>query len=264
MATAIEIRKLSKTFGKTKQALVGVSLKVEQGEMIALIGPSGSGKSTLIRNIAGLIEGNRGKGRSSIDVLGAPIQSDGRIAKNVRRRRARIGVIFQQFNLVPRLSLLTNVLVGSLGRIPFWRGCLGLFTREEKLRAMKALSRVDIAECAGQRASTLSGGQQQRAAIARALVQKAEVVLADEPIASLDPASSERVMENLSEINKQDGITVVVSLHQVKYAMRYCERAIGLRDGVVVYDGPSRELRVEFLQQLYGSESEEVFRSAEI
>src|SRR5690606_36010770 len=160
----------------------------------------------------------------------------------------------QQFNLVGRLSLLTNVLLGSLGRTPAWRGTLGLFTRQEKLEALAALQRVGMLEQAGQRASTLSGGQQQRGAIARCLVQRARIVLADEPIASLDPASAKRVLEILADVNRRDGITVVVSLHQVDYAIRYCPRVIALRDGRIVYDGPSAALTECFLRTLYGSE----------
>ena len=174
---AIEVHNLSKTFGRTK-ALDGVSLAVQRGEMVALIGASGSGKSTLLRHISGLVQSDRASA-SYIKVLGAPVQNSGRLSAKVRQQRARIGVIFQQFNLVGRLSLLTNACVGLLGRIPSWRGTLGVFTRPEKARAMEALSRVGIAAYASQRASTLSGGQQQRAAIARALVQGAEVVLAD-------------------------------------------------------------------------------------
>ena len=197
---AIEVTGLTKTFGKSNKALDNVSLTIDDGEMVALIGASGSGKSTLIRHIAGLIEGDRRAGPCCIDVLGKNIQTDGRISGTAREVRTHIGVIFQQFNLVERLSVLSNVLVGVLGRIPRWRGYLGLFTAEEKRLAMAALERVGIAATVRQRASTLSGGQQQRAAIARALVQKSKIVLADEPIASLDPASSKRVMETLKTI----------------------------------------------------------------
>ncbi|MEL6479464.1 MAG: ATP-binding cassette domain-containing protein, partial [Pseudomonadota bacterium] len=139
-----------------------------------------------------------------------------------------------------------------------WRATLGLFTHREKQRAMQALGRVGIAQTARQRASTLSGGQQQRAAIARTLVQGARVILADEPIASLDPASAKRVMGILSEINAEDGITVLVSLHQVEYARRYCPRTIAMRDGEIVFDGPSRELTTDFLREIYGEASEEL------
>ena len=251
---AIAIDNLSKTFGRHK-ALDGVSITVSPGEMVGLIGASGSGKSTLVRHIAGLVQSDRG---STIRVLGSTVQQDGRLGEEARRTRARIGVIFQQFNLVGRLSLLTNVLIGALGRVPGWRGSLGWFTREEKLLAMRALDQVGMADRAIQRASTLSGGQQQRGAIARALMQQAEIILADEPIASLDPKSARRVMEILSHVNRTFNITVIVSLHQVDYAFAYCPRTLALRDGQVVFDGPSRALTPEFLTELYGAQSEEL------
>ncbi|WP_282604382.1 phosphonate ABC transporter ATP-binding protein [Pelagibius sp. Alg239-R121] len=273
MEPAIEVNGLSKTFRKHR-ALNNVSLAVDRGEMVALIGASGSGKSTLIRLMSGLERGDRSADSprqtsnrqtsdrqtsgGQIQVLGSPVQSGGRLDGSIRSLRARIGVIFQQFNLVGRLSLLTNVVLGVLGRIPAWRGTLGLFTREEKLQAMEALRRVGMDQYASQRASTLSGGQQQRGAIARALMQEAEVLLADEPIASLDPESARRVMENLARINREDGITIVVSLHQVSYAMRYCPRTVALRAGEVVYDGPSEALTPTFLRELYGADSEEL------
>lgn len=255
---AISVKGLSKSFGKKKQALCDVSINVEPGEMVALIGASGSGKSTLIRHISGLIAADDNAGSCCIDVLGRTLQSGGKFSSDVRTMRKDIGVIFQQFNLVGRLSVLTNVLTGVLGRIPAWRGNLSLFSKAERLQAMEALARVGIADTAAQRASTLSGGQQQRAAIARTLVQGARIILADEPIASLDPASSKRVMETLSRINREDGITVVVSLHQVEYAKRYCPRTIALRDGRVVYDGSSAALTPVFLRELYGDNSEEL------
>ncbi len=235
MAPTIRIQNLNKTFNREKQALRDVGLTVQDGEMVALIGASGSGKSTLIRHVAGLIQSDRGN--TSVEVFGETMQADGKLAANVIELRRNIGVIFQQFNLVSRLSVLTNVLVGLLGRVPAWRGALALFTKTEKRIALQALERVGIAETALQRANTLSGGQQQRAAIARAMVQGAKVILADEPIASLDPASAKRVMETLKSINAEDGITVMVSLHQVEYARRFCPRTIAMRDGEIVYDG---------------------------
>jgi phosphonate transport system ATP-binding protein len=160
---------------------------------------------------------------------------------------------------VSRLSVLTNVLLGLLGQVPRWRGSLGRFTRDEKLRAMRALQRVGIEEHALKRGSELSGGQQQRAAIARTLLQGADVLLADEPIASLDPNSARRVMDIVSDLNEREGITVLISLHQVEYALRYCPRTIALRNGGVVYDGPSSSLTPAFLGELYGAESNELF-----
>jgi phosphonate transport system ATP-binding protein len=252
---AISIRNLSKTFGK-KRALDDISLDIKKGEMVALIGASGSGKSTLIRHICGLETAQAGQ--STIEILGSPMQRGGRLVARAREMRRNIGVVFQQFNLVGRLSVLSNVLLGNLGRIPMWRGTLGLFTAEEKRLAREALARVGIAEVAWQRASTLSGGQQQRAAIARTLVQRSNILIADEPIASLDPSSARRVMEVLATINREEQITCIVSLHQVEYARRYCPRTIALRDGRIVFDGPSCELTNQSLMELYGANSEEL------
>ena len=257
--TAIEVRNLCKSFGTGNRALDDINFTVEKGEIVALIGASGSGKSTLIRHIAGLLAADTKGSASEISVLSRTIQAGGRIDTGARTLRSSIGVVFQQFNLVGRLTVLTNVLTGHLGRISRLRGTLGLFTAEEKASALRALDRVGIAERALQRASTLSGGQQQRAAIARTLVQGAEVVLADEPIASLDPASSKRVMDILSEVNRVDGKTVVVSLHQVDYAKTYCPRIIALRDGRIVYDGPGAELTDALLHELYGDADQELF-----
>jgi len=255
-AAVLSIRNASKTFG-ARRALDKVSLDVRKGEMIALIGPSGSGKSTLLRSISALQTIDAGEG--TIEAFGAAVQENGRIAASVRKARTRIGMIFQQFNLVGRLSLFSNVALGSLGRIPSWRGALGLWPAETKDAAMAALSRVGVSDYAAQRANTLSGGQQQRGAIARALVQKAKVILADEPVASLDPVSARRVMEILRELNASDGLTVVVTLHQVDYALRYCERVVALKAGKIVYDGPATGLRREQLIDIYGPEFEDVF-----
>ncbi len=254
MNAAIHVDRLNKTFAR-KTALVDLALSIQPGEMVALIGASGSGKSTLLRHMAGLARCNRSNG-GSVQVLGREVQASGRLNSNVRRLRADIGYIFQQFNLVNRLSVLDNVLLGCLGRMPGWRGNLGLFNTEEKQRAMSNLDRVGLADFAEQRASTLSGGQQQRVAIARALTQRAEVILADEPIASLDPESARKVMEILADINRQDGKTVVVTLHQVDYAVRYCQRAVALKAGRIHFDGSASELSTQFLNDLYGADLE--------
>jgi len=255
-AAVLSIRNVSKSFG-ARRALDGVSLDVSRGEMVALIGPSGSGKSTLLRSISGLQAIDPGEG--VIEAFGGPVQARGRVSDRVREARIRIGFIFQQFNLVGRLSLFTNVALGSLGRIPALRGLLGLWPAETNVAVMAALARVGVAEYAGQRANTLSGGQQQRAAIARALVQRAKVILADEPVASLDPVSARRVMEILRDLNARDGLTVVVTLHQVDYALRYCERVVALKAGKVAYDGPAAELDQIRLIDIYGPEFEDVF-----
>jgi phosphonate transport system ATP-binding protein len=261
MTVVVDAKGISKSFQRGVRVLDGVSLTLARGEMVALIGASGSGKSTLIRALAGLIAvDNAGKdgAAGSITMMGEPIQKGGRLACS-RRMRARIGVIFQQFNLVPRLSVLTNVCFGLLGRLPLLRGSLGQFNDADKRKAMQALARVGIAEHALKRANELSGGQQQRAAIARSLVQGAELLIADEPIASLDPASARRVMDLIADMNRKDGLTVFISLHQVEYALKYCPRTIALKGGKVAYDGPSSALTPAFLNQLYGAESEELF-----
>lgn len=205
MQTIIRVEKLAKTFNQ-HQALHAVDLNIHHGEMVALLGPSGSGKSTLLRHLSGLITGDKSAG-SHIELLGRTVQREGRLARDIRKSRANTGYIFQQFNLVNRLSVLENVLIGALGSTPFWRTCFSWFTGEQKQRALQALTRVGMVHFAHQRVSTLSGGQQQRVAIARALMQQAKVILADEPIASLDPESARIVMDTLRDINQNDGIT---------------------------------------------------------
>ena len=249
---AIEIESVNKTFGQRK-ALRRVTIRVTPGEMVALIGPSGSGKSTLLRHVSGLVAGDRDAG--CIRIFGREVQKNGAVTPDIRKIRSEVGFIFQQFNLVGRLPLLTNVMAGMLARIGTWRSLLGLFSREEKQRAMQALHRVGLAEYAAQRASTLSGGQQQRAAIARAMEQRARIILADEPIASLDPESARMVMECLTALNQNDGVTVLVSLHQVQFAFQYCPRSIAMKEGRVVYDGPSADLTPTALRNIYGLKS---------
>lgn len=252
MTQAICVQHLNKTFGG-RQVLHGLDIDVRAGSMVALIGASGSGKSTLLRHLAGLATCDSHSG-GTVRMLGQEMQKNGTLNRNVRRLRSDIGYIFQQFNLVGRLSVLKNVLLGSLGRMSRVRGVLGLFNKEEVNNALRALDRVGLREYAYRRASTLSGGQQQRVAIARALCQKAEIILADEPIASLDPESARRVMETLADINKRDGKTVIVTLHQVDYAVKYCRHAVALKGGRKYFDGPIEGLTNEFLSDLYGSE----------
>jgi phosphonate transport system ATP-binding protein len=266
----LEVRRVSKAFDRRNAILKGISFSLARGEMVALIGASGSGKSTLIRAIAGLVPIDKGGagtdgsggGPGEIILFGQPMQRDGRITGSAKQLRVRVGVIFQQFNLVPRLSVLTNVCLGLLGRVPFFQGTIGRFSEADKRRAMQALDRVGIAGHALKRGCDLSGGQQQRAAIARTLVQGAEVVIADEPIASLDPNSARRVMDILADMNRRDRITVLVSLHQVEYALRYCPRTIALKSGEIVFDGPSCELTPALLNAIYGAESEDFFLPA--
>lgn len=251
MQTIIRVEKLSKSFNQ-HQALNAVDLNICSGEMVALLGPSGSGKSTLLRHLSGLITGDKSPG-SRVELLGRTVQHEGRLACDIRKSRAHTGYIFQQFNLVNRLTVLENVLIGALGSTPFWRTCFSWFSQEQKQRALQALTRVGMAHFAYQRVSTLSGGQQQRVAIARALMQQAKVILADEPIASLDPESARIVMDTLRDINQTDGITVVVTLHQVDYALRYCERIVALRQGNVFFDGSSQHFDNDRFDHLYRS-----------
>ena len=257
-APLLAVRDVAKTFAG-RAALGGVSFEVAAGEMIALIGPSGSGKSTLLRTLSGLSVIDPGQGE--IHAFGDTVQARGRLTERMRWARTRIGFIFQQFNLVGRLTLYTNVVLGALGRIPFWRGLLGVWSGETKDAAMAALTRVEVAEQAGQRAATLSGGQQQRGAIARALVQRAAVILADEPVASLDPVQARRVMAILRDLNRSDGLTVLVSLHHVDYARRYCDRVIALKGGKIAYDGPVDSLDRTRLVDIYGPEFSDVWES---
>lgn len=260
-AAVASVRDVSKTFGARK-ALNGVTVEVGAGEMVALIGPSGSGKSTLLRSISGLQSIDGGKG--TITVFGEVVQKNGRVTGQVRAARRKLGMIFQQFNLVGRLSLFSNVMLGSLGRLPGWRGVWGLWPAADKHLAMSALHRVGVSDYAAQRANTLSGGQQQRGAIARAIVQGARAILADEPVASLDPVAARKVMEILVELNKRDGMGVIVTLHQVDYAIRYCDRVVALQAGKIVYDGPSTGLDTKRLIDIYGPEFEDAFWEAKV
>jgi phosphonate transport system ATP-binding protein len=253
-APVLEAKRLFRTYGARK-ALDDVSLTVMPGEMVALIGPSGSGKSTLMRNATGLITADPGTGE--VNVLGIGVQKNGALLPSVREARSRVGFVFQQFNLVGRLSLFQNVMVGALGRLPFWQGFFGRWPKADKERGMQALARVGVAEYAAQRANTLSGGQQQRGAIARALVQGAEAIFLDEPVASLDPVSARKVMELLQDLNEQDGVTVVVVLHQIDYAIKFCKRVVALKAGKIVYDGPPAQMQRDQLIEIYGAEYDE-------
>lgn len=250
--SVIALSCVRKTFGR-KTVLHDVDLEVGEGEMVGLIGASGSGKSTLLRLVCGLERMDRGTdGR--IALFGRDTQSDGRFAREAEPLRCEVGVIFQQFNLVNRLTLLTNVLAGRLGRVPRWRGTLGLFPRADRVLALQAIERVGLIQQAHQRASTLSGGQQQRGAIARVLTQQARLILADEPIASLDPASARLVMATLREINRQDRTTVIVSLHQIDHAFEHCDRLVALKEGHVIHNGPTTDITPADIADLYGVE----------
>jgi phosphonate transport system ATP-binding protein len=253
---AVRVDRLTKTF-KGIPALQDVAMQVKVGEMVALVGASGSGKSTLLRNINGLQLADRG----TIEIFGSALQDGGKLHSKARHLRSRVGFIFQQFNLVNRLTVLENVLVGNLSQVSVGRSLFHAFSKAEKLRALAALERVGILEQAYKRASALSGGQQQRVAIARCLMQGAQVILADEPIASLDPESARKVMELLTHLNKEEGITIITSLHQVQMVRRYFDRAVALRDGIVRFDGPTVQMDDHQLNEIYGAAAEELVLS---
>lgn len=254
-AEAIHVENLHKKFGEL-HVLKGVSLSARDGDVIAIIGGSGSGKSTLLRCInflenptSGLIRVNGEEIRLKTDNLGNSAPAD---RKQIERIRSRLGMVFQNFNLWSHMTLLENVI-----EVPVH--VLGVKREEAVATAQALLERVGLAEKRDVYPAFLSGGQQQRGAIARALVQKAKIILADEPVASLDPVSARRVMEILRDLNQQDGLTVVVTLHQVDYALRYCDRVVALKAGKVVYDGPAAQLERKQLIDIYGPEFEDVF-----
>jgi phosphonate transport system ATP-binding protein len=251
MSAALEIRAVSRRFGRNL-AVNGVDLVIPEGQMVGIIGRSGAGKSTLLRMINRLVDPSQG----SISFGGTEVSSLAGAA--LRRWQRDCAMIFQQFNLVPRLDVLTNVLLGRLNHRSTMSNLLSLFTREERAMAISALERLDIAQTALQRAGTLSGGQQQRVAIARALMQQPKVLLADEPIASLDPLNAKVVMDALADINAREGITVVTNLHTLDTARAYCRRIIGMAAGKVVFDGPPEALTATAVREVYGAEADEI------
>jgi len=248
----LRIEGLRKVFPGGVVAVDDISLTVSDGEFLVIIGLSGSGKSTLLRCINRLVEPTAGRIWLDDTELTRLAPAD------LRESRKRIGMIFQQFNLVKRSSVLTNVLAGGLGSISSMQSLLGRFPPQDYHRAYANLERVGIPEKAYQRADTLSGGQQQRVAIARALMQEPALMLADEPVASLDPATSHSVMKYLEEINRQDGITVICNLHFLSLARRYATRVIALKAGRIVFDGLPTEIDEERFRSIYGEEAVEV------
>lgn len=264
MSSVLTIKAATKTFhssGKKNQALSNVTIDIVAGERVALIGASGSGKSTLIRAISGLETLDKSSGELSIN--GREIQSHGQLSHNVRQIRNEVGIIFQQFNLVNQLDVMTNVLIGIFPQKNIFEIICRRFSLEEKARAMDALDKVGLADFAYQRSSTLSGGQQQRVAIARALIKGAKIVLADEPVASLDPESARKVMETIVNLSQKLDLTFMTSLHQIPVARKYCERTIALNKGIVVFDGPTKDLSAVILAELYGSNLQDLERDAE-
>jgi phosphonate transport system ATP-binding protein len=243
----LSIKNVSRRFG-SKTAVDKVDLEIPAGQMVGIIGRSGAGKSTLLRMINRLIEVSEGQ-----------ILHDGIAVSSLRGQALRnwqrdCAMIFQQFNLVPRLDVITNVMLGRLNRRNTILSLLQIFSEDEQLMALKALERLDIAQTASQWAQTLSGGQQQRVAIARALMQEPRLILADEPIASLDPRNAQIVMDSLRSINEDQGITVITNLHTLDTARTYCERIIGMSQGSVVFDGGPDDLTTDVAREIYGAD----------
>jgi phosphonate transport system ATP-binding protein len=243
--TLISVRGLGKRFPDGTQALAEVDAEVHAGEFLAVIGPSGAGKSTFMRCLNGLVRPTTG----SIVYGGADLATAR--GGDLRRARRQIGMIFQQFNLVRRLTVLQNVLIGRSGYQPFPRSLLPVFSQSDVALALEALERVGIAEKAYVRAGNLSGGQQQRVAIARALAQQPRVLLADEPVASLDPETSITVLDDLRRINREQGITTVVNLHQLDFAREYADRVIGFKRGRLVFDGAPSDVDRDVYERVY-------------
>ena len=242
----ITVESLSKDY-QGKPALRDISIGINPGEIVGLVGPSGAGKSTLLRTLNGFVAPTSG----TVAVCGrSPAALHGRA---LRAHRSEVGMVYQRFHLVGRKSVRDNAVAGSAGRVATWRTLVGMFPAHERRAATEALHRVGLGDHAGQRADTLSGGQQQRVAIARTLVQDPQVVLADEPVASLDPGSSERVLALLRSLAHDDGRTVLVSLHQVEYARRFCDRVIALDGGRVVIDSCPAEILTSDWQRLYAA-----------
>ncbi|WP_242143468.1 MULTISPECIES: phosphonate ABC transporter ATP-binding protein [unclassified Bacillus cereus group] len=243
----IEFRNVLKIYPNGTKGLNKINIKIHKGEFVVMVGLSGAGKSTLLRSINRLHEITEGEiiidGQSITKAKG----------KELRHMRRDIGMIFQSFNLVKRSTVLKNVLAGRVGYHSTWRTILGLFPKEDVELAFRALERVNILEKAYMRADELSGGQQQRVSIARALAQEAKIILADEPVASLDPLTTKQVMDDLKQINKEFGITTIVNLHSIELAREYATRIIGLHAGEIVFDGTVEEATDETFAEIYGS-----------
>lgn len=243
----IEFINVNKMYANNVKALQDINVKINQGEFVAIIGLSGAGKSTLIRCINGMHEISSGK------LIVDEMEVHSLKGRNIRRLRKRIGMIFQSFNLITRTSVLKNVLVSFVPELSFWRKVTGIFTKEQKIKALTALDQVRILDKAYVRVDQLSGGQQQRVALARTLAQSPDIILADEPIASLDPVTSKQVMEDFKRINKEMNISVIMNIHHVEIALEYANRIIGIREGRIVYDGKSENVTPEVLQHIYGA-----------
>ena len=246
----LRIENLTKVYPNGTRALNNVNLEIPTGQFVAVIGLSGSGKSTLLRSINRLIEPT--SGRIFLDDIEVTATADLRLV------RTRIGMIFQHFNLVSRSSVLTNVLIGRLGYSHPWPSLLHNFQPQDYEDARACLARVGLSEKENQRADTLSGGQQQRVGIARALMQKPDLILADEPVASLDPATAHSILNHLEEMNKRDGMTVLCNLHFLSLARRYADRVVGLKAGGLVFDGSPEEIDERRFREVYGEDAVQV------
>ena len=241
----IEFKHVDKVYPNGVQGLKDINLTIEQGEFVAIIGLSGAGKSTLIRTINRMIDITEGQ----LTVDGVDVMSlHGRA---MRRYRRKIGMIFQSYNLVTRSTAIRNVLTSMVPDMPWWRVLLGLFSREQKMHALEALDKVGILDKAYTRCDQLSGGQQQRVSLARTLNQNPSIILADEPVAALDPITAKQVMSDFKRINEEMNITVLINIHHVDLALNYCTRVIGIRAGEIVYDGPTTEVTQEILDEIY-------------
>ncbi|MDC1541813.1 phosphonate ABC transporter ATP-binding protein [Candidatus Pseudothioglobus singularis] len=247
----IEFKQVQKKYPNGLLALKDIDLEIKQGEFVAVIGRSGAGKSTLLRCINRMHNITSG----SLTVDGVEIST--LKGKEIRKLRRNIGMIFQSFNLVTRISVLKNVLVGFVPDMPVWRKILGVFTEEEKKQALMAIDQVGILDKAYTRVDQLSGGQQQRVALARTLAQHPKIILADEPVASLDPVTAKQVMDDFRRINQELGMTVVMNIHHVELALAYAHRVIGLRDGEIVFDGKSEDVTDAVLHQIYKGSPEQ-------
>lgn len=252
VALVLKIKNLTKIYDDGTQALTDVSFEVPAGEFVAVIGLSGSGKSTLLRCINRLIEPTSG------EIWWNDIQLSHVSGEELRRARRQIGMIFQQFNLVDRSTVLTNVLSGRLGYVNSLASILGRFPEEDVQRAHASLARVGIPDKADNRADELSGGQRQRVGIARALMQEPQMILADEPVASLDPALAHSIMRRLQQINQEDNITILCSLHFLDLVQQYSTRAIALNEGKLVFDGTPQEIDDDKFVEIYGREAERI------
>ncbi|MCT4389455.1 phosphonate ABC transporter ATP-binding protein [Leuconostoc falkenbergense] len=247
----IKFEHVSKTYPNGVKGLQNINLEIEDGEFVGIIGMSGAGKSTFIRTINRLNDITEGK----LTVDGVEISN--LKGKALRRFRRKVGMIFQSYNLVPRITVIRNVMSSLVPDMPLWRVILGLFSKNDKMRALEALDRVSMLDKAFVRTDQLSGGQQQRVSLARTLAQNPSVLLADEPVAALDPVTAHEVMDDFKRINDELGQTVLINIHHVDLALDYAKRIIGIRSGRVVYDGPVSGVTQEILDNIYSKDEAE-------